>query len=518
MAEADPAVPQQPAGKHGPVFLRNIVANAAGRGWSMLMNFAFVPLYIRLLGIEAYGVIAFFATLSALFAFLDLGLSSTLNREIARRTGSGDVAGSSQDVVRTLEIIYWGIGLAVSAIIILAAPLIAVRWLDTRTVSAETLTNAIRLMGVVIALHWPSGLYSGGLAGLQKQVTANTLDILFSTARGAGAVLVLFAVSTTIQGFFVWQAIMSGVTVLTLRTVLMRRLGPAPHPVRFNRGVLADTWRFAGGMTGLSLLSILLMYGDKVVLSAILPLSVYAQYMLANTLAAASSMLAFAVFHALYPRLTQLVAARDRAGVANAYHLGTQIIGFAVIPPALIVLLFSHEILLFWTWNGAIADTAAPIASLLVVGTMLNSVMMVPYALQLANGSTRLNLIANIVSVVVLLPATWWLARRYGPIGAALLWPAQNLGYILFLAPAVHRRFLPGASRRWYLRDLGLPLAAAAGVAVAGRLLIPHGLSPIAGFVLAGVTGAAALAAAGLATEQGLAIARGVLRRPAVAA
>ncbi|MDE2320337.1 MAG: hypothetical protein KGL31_00215 [candidate division NC10 bacterium] len=42
---------------------RNIVANTLGKGWSMLMGLVFVPLYIKFLGMEAYGLIGFFATL-----------------------------------------------------------------------------------------------------------------------------------------------------------------------------------------------------------------------------------------------------------------------------------------------------------------------------------------------------------------------------------------------------------------------------------------------------------------------
>ena len=498
--------------RHRTVFLRNIAANLAGRGWSMLMNFAFVPIYIKLLGIESYGVIAFYATLGALFSFLDLGLSATLSRELARRTGSRETLAPAHDVVRTLETIYWAIGLSVSLIVVLAAPFIATHWLNAKGLSDTTLTNAIRLMGLVIALHWPSGLYAGGLSGLQKQVYSNGLDIAFSTARGIGAVSFIFFVSRTVESFFVWQLIISGATVVTLRTVLMRQLGPAARPARFSRQVLTDTWRFAGSMSGLSIVSIILMYTDKVVLSAMLPLAVYARYMLANTLAAASAMFAFAVFGAIYPRLTQLVAAKAHAAIEESYHFGTQLIALAVVPMAAIVGLFSHELLFFWTTDAALAANAAPITSLLVIGTALNSLMMMPYALQLAHGSTRLNIIANIISIIVLVPATYFLTRAYGPIGAATLLPAQNIGYMLFLAVATHRRFLPAVTVSWYVKDIAPPVAAALIVALVGRILVPSGLGQFQGFLLAGCVGVPTLLAAALATEQGRTFARRLSR------
>ena len=42
---------------------RNLIANYLGQGWTALMGLAFIPLYIKYLGIEAYGLIGIFALL-----------------------------------------------------------------------------------------------------------------------------------------------------------------------------------------------------------------------------------------------------------------------------------------------------------------------------------------------------------------------------------------------------------------------------------------------------------------------
>ena len=51
------------------------------------MGLIFVPVYIKYLGIESYGLIGFFASMQAWFALLDMGMTPTLGREIARFTG-----------------------------------------------------------------------------------------------------------------------------------------------------------------------------------------------------------------------------------------------------------------------------------------------------------------------------------------------------------------------------------------------------------------------------------------------
>ena len=66
---------------------RNLIVSYVSQGWVALMGVAFVPLYIRYLGIEAYGLIGAFSVLYSLLVILDFGISPTLMREVSRFTG-----------------------------------------------------------------------------------------------------------------------------------------------------------------------------------------------------------------------------------------------------------------------------------------------------------------------------------------------------------------------------------------------------------------------------------------------
>jgi len=70
------------------------------------MALLFIPLYIKFLGIEAYGLIGLFMTMQALFMLLDMGLGATVNREMARLSVLPDKAQEMRDLVRSLEVIY----------------------------------------------------------------------------------------------------------------------------------------------------------------------------------------------------------------------------------------------------------------------------------------------------------------------------------------------------------------------------------------------------------------------------
>ena len=449
---------------------KNLIANFAGSGWSALMGLAFIPFYIHLLGAEAYGIVGVFSLLQATFAVLDLGLSQTLSREMARLSAERGNADLMADTARTLEIIYWGIALGVAAVIILLSDFMAYRWLNPELLSRESLVQALWLMGVVVGLRWPVALYMGGLNGLQRQVAVNVLLIVFTTLQGGGSLALLWFLEPTLKVFFLWQAFVALVQAVVLRGVLWRSLA-SDRAGEFRRDVLKSIWRFAMGVSGISFLAIILMQADKLLLSKLLTLSEFGYYTFAASAAGILQRVFAPVFTVYYPRLTELVSKNDQSKLATIYHQGCQLMAAVVFPLALCMTMFSTEILELWTRNPQLVSQASVVMAFLVVGNMLGGLMNMPYALQLSCGWTRLTFYANLVAVVILVPAIYYATQRWGKVGAASVWIVLNAGYLLFYIPFMHRHLLVGEKWRWYVDDVGKPLLAALTVVGLGRLL-----------------------------------------------
>jgi O-antigen/teichoic acid export membrane protein len=62
---------------------RNVIANTLGGVWSIVLGLIAIPLQIRLLGAEAYGLIGFITTMQFILVVFDLGLPATVVREVA---------------------------------------------------------------------------------------------------------------------------------------------------------------------------------------------------------------------------------------------------------------------------------------------------------------------------------------------------------------------------------------------------------------------------------------------------
>jgi O-antigen/teichoic acid export membrane protein len=189
---------------------RNVLANFLGQGATALVAFVFAPLYLHFLGIEAFGLVGFYLTLQAAFVPVDQSLSLALNRGLASLSAEEGRAAEMRELTRTLEVVYWAAALMLGAAVLLLAPVLASYWVRPEALGSETVSQAIRMMGLVLALHWPLGFYAGGLSGLQHQALLNGLNAGMALVRSGGAVLVLWLVSPTIQAYFTWQVGVSG--------------------------------------------------------------------------------------------------------------------------------------------------------------------------------------------------------------------------------------------------------------------------------------------------------------------
>jgi O-antigen/teichoic acid export membrane protein len=454
-----------------------LLANFVGTGWAALVQLACIPLYIKFLGIEGYGLIGFYLMLQTLFQVMDLGLSPTVNREMARYSVQPEKAGEARDLVRTLEVGYWFIGLILGAVLFISASWIANHWIKSSTLPVSGISKAVMLMGVLAVLQWPISFYQGALMGLHRQVLFNILKIVVVTVSNGGAVLVLWRVSPTIRAFLVWQVAVCAIQAALIAVFVWSSLPSSARTARFNPSVVRGVWRFAVGMSGITLIGLIITQVDKVLVSKLLTLRIFGYYALAWTVANGLVIISSAIFNVIFPRLSAQVAASDEDGVRQSYHRGAQLMAVMVLPPAAVLSFFSFEILRLWTRSTETAAFDARILTVLVVGSALNSLLYLPYALQLAFGWTKLSFVAGVLSVAILIPSLFPLTKYFGAIGAASMWAVLNILNMLIVVPVMHRRLLQGETWR-YFADIGLPLVATMVIAMLGRLVFADLNSP----------------------------------------
>lgn len=432
-----------------------------------------VPLYIAAMGPESFGLVGLFTTIQAVAGLLDLGLNIILNREFARLSLDPINHPRMRDLLRTMEGIYWAIALVMGLLMFLGAHDIAGHWVQPKNLSDQAVREAVYMMALALAFQWPLALYSGGLMGLQRQASLATINVVLLTIRYAGVLPVLWFLNPSASTFFAFQAAIGMLHTVVVGIWLWRSLPASHHSPSFRWGLLQPQVRFAGSLFITALLSVLLTQLDKIMLSRLLTLEMFGYYSIVSMAAAALYRLFAPIFSALYPRLTQLVEVKDESEMGLLYHRGCQLMAVLTFGLAVVAVFFPRELLFVWMGNYAVADSMGGVLSLLVIGTAIHGLMHLPYALQLAHGWGRLAMVTNLVAVMFLVPAILIGTWKFGPLGAAIAWAVLNVCYLLVTIRLMHQRILPGEMRRWYLRDVALPLIGPLAVSAFARWLLP---------------------------------------------
>ena len=456
----------------------NAVANFATSIWTTLLGLLFVPFYLRYLGIESYGLIGFFTTIQAFVSLLDFGLSPTINRELSRLSAKEENRREMLDITRTLEIPNGITTVIIAVILCLLAPLIGRFWINPKDLAVDTVIQALIIMSLSVAVQFCINFYIGGLMGLQKQVLLSLINIICGTLRSVGALLVLIWISGTIQAFLVWQGLILLLQLILVAVTLHRSLPPLSTGGTFSKQLLGNIWRFAGGMTAITVLSLILTQTDRVILSRMLSLEDFGYYSLAISIPSlALGLFASSVGHAVFPQFTKFVELQDERALRNVYHRSCQTVSVFLFSSTLILVLFSYDILHAWINQEQIAANTYVLLSIIAIGTGLNGLMWIPYFIQLAHGWTKLILYANSVAILIFVPAIIVGVTKYGAIGAAVCWLILNAGYVTIVIYFLHRRILKGEAARWYLEDLSPPFFTALLIAAIGKLIFPSNLS-----------------------------------------
>ena len=295
---------------------------------------------------------------------------------------------------------------------------------------------------------------------------------------------------------FGWQLCVATFQVAALALLAWSLLPPGPPRPVFRVGLLADIRHFAAGVGITSIFTLALRQSDKLVLIRTVSLALFGYYSLASVIGGGLALISAPVFISAFPRFTILVERGDREGMVRLYHRACQFVALITAPLAVVLTLYMSLTLHAWTGDPVVVANAATPAAILTMGTFINGLVGVPYDVQIAHGSTRLGVYKNAIGVVLLVPATYFLSKRYALPGAAIAWLLLNIGYLLIEMPIVHRRFLRGEGYRWLVQDSLLPTSAA----LAGALLFwPLRSNPSSRFDTAAFLAGAWVVAAALA-------------------
>jgi O-antigen/teichoic acid export membrane protein len=410
-----------------------------------------------------YGIIGIYNSIAALAAIFDVAFSNTISRELAQRNTLDMESTDIGAVFRTLEIFSWTLAAILAVLLFAGASILVNGWIGPDKYSGQDTVSNVRLMALLLLLQAPTSFYSGCLYGMHRHGLVNIITILGTALVAILSIVTVVFISPTIDAFFVGQFIGRLVLVMSLATasyvLLIRSVGR--KRLRASSVVWARLWRFAIGMNGIGALSMLGSQIDMIILSRLLPAMPFGYYTIARTVSQSLVTLAAPAYQSAFPQLAKMVNVAEATVVAHTFHRSCQFLSMAIIPPAVVICIFSREVLTLWTHNADLAGNAYMTLSMLAVGSMICGLGYMLSAIQLANGAIRLMIVLGIIFVALIVPTITLSVSMLAQRGAALAWLLVNAIVISISATITFRLYMKKEMIRWVAQDVMLPLAAA---------------------------------------------------------
>ena len=405
----------------GHLLARNTIWNLIGNGAPMVVAVFSIPILIRGLGKDRFGVLALAWSLIGYAGLFDLGLGRALTQLVARKLGVGEDR-EIPTLVWTSLLLMLLLGLLGAAVIMFAAPWLVHRSLNVPGALQQETLGAFYLLGLSVPLVITTAGLRGLLEAYQRFEMINALRIPAGVYTFASPLLVLPFSKNLIA--VVAVLVVGRLIAWAAHLLLCVRVMPTlRRSVAWERAAICPLLRFGGWMTVSNLVSPLMVTLDRFVIGALVSMTAVAYYATPYEVVTKFLFVPAALMGVMFPAFSTSFV-RDRARTAVLYGRCVKYLFLMLFPVALLTVGLAQNGLALWLGTD-FAQHSYHVLQWLAVGVFVNSLAQVPFALVQAAGRPDLTAKLHLIELPFYLLALWILISWYGIEGVAIAWTVR---------------------------------------------------------------------------------------------
>ncbi|MFZ0523459.1 MAG: flippase [Candidatus Acidiferrales bacterium] len=469
----------------GRLLARNTIWNLLGSGAPMLVALCCIPILIRDLGKDRFGILALAWALVGYANLFDLGLGRALTQMISKKLGAGEHH-EVPEVFWTSLLLMTVLGSLGGVIVACISP-----WLVTHALNVPpSLRHETLLSFYFISLSIPIIIGTAGLRGFleaqQRFDLINALRVPMGMFTYLGSLLALPFSRSLVP--VVAVLVMGRMIAWIAHLLLCFKVQPLlRHRIAWQRAFVRPLMRFGGWMTVSNVIGPLMVTMDRFVIGAYLTVTAVAYYATPFEMVTKLWLFPNSLVGVVFPAFSTSFA-HDRNRTAMLYDRSVKYVLLLMFPVVLLIVVLAPDALKLWLGSD-FALHSTRVLQWLAVGVFINSLALVPAALLQGIGRPDLTAKLHMIELPAYLLTLWWCISKWGIEGAAMAWTgrvALDAVVLFFLAS----RLLPAGTS---LRPRTAFIAGLAPIALAAATL-PQGLALKGAFVLASLTAFAAVA------------------------
>lgn len=411
---------------------RNAASSFLALAWLSLLSIVTIPVYIRLLGVSEWGLVAACASLQILSNFIDAGFSQIVPRWAAQEAQNPERLRQHVNLFRRL---YLGLGLAMFGVLQASADYLAHHWFQVPPGRGDALELAIRIVSFQFLFQFVNNLHIGLWHGLQRQVLANVRACGFGTLKHVAALLALLAGAQQAWVYALAFACVACIEVCVNAVSVRRMIGTESVAATGNKVALAPLLKEVSVLSGAILVGLLVSQLDRIILSRTVDVASFGIYTVVATLALAFLQLQAPVTRAYFPVIVRDIQTNGRV---SGHHMKRMLVGTLLTStlPALLACALAPKILELWLHDPNVVKLGTTPLQFLLLAMALNSLYGCIYQVIIAKGQAHRVLQFNMISLLaasltislqgtereIALGGTIWIAITFTQLFLGTIW------------------------------------------------------------------------------------------------
>jgi O-antigen/teichoic acid export membrane protein len=445
------------------ILFRNTVLNFFGLVVPLAVGFVTIPLVVRALGNERFGILALVWVVFGYFGLFDLGLGRTTTKYISDALGRNEPE-KLPGYLWTAALLLTAIGLFAALLSFLAAPLIVRRVLNIPDgFIAETILT-IQLVGLSLPIMFISSSFRGVLEAAQRFDLVNAVkvpvNVLFYVLPLAGVALgfrlpgiVVLLVASRVMALIAWGT-------LSLRVLPALRTRPA-----FHGHLVRPLFSFSGWLGLSSILYAVTSSMDRLIIGSLITVEAVTYYSAPYEAINRVGVVPGSLSMVLFPAFSFLDAGGRADKAETLFARSMKFLLLSTGPIFILLMFFAGDFLRLWLG----ADFAAQsgfVVQVLAAGFLVNTVIAVPNNYLIGIGRVDIAPKYQAFELVAFIAMTWAGAKLWGIKGVAVVSAVRLVAFTVFLLTA---SFVAGRVRFGFVWKNGLAgVLAALGLFAAG--------------------------------------------------
>lgn len=414
---------------------KNTLANVGGALVPLLVTILSVPVYLRLIGDERYGVLAVIWVLLGYFGFFDFGLGQAT----AQRMSQLDDGRKRGELLWTSLTLTFVLGLVGGCVIWLFS-----EWILTHVMTAgESMSKeslaAINWLFVALPLILLTSAMRGALQGREQFIAINSVGVVGDVLSQLLPLYVAWRGYTSIE-YLLPAALCGRLVTSVLLFIQCRKYVPLSNRPAIDFAQLKPLLNYGGWSCVLSMTGPLLVTLDRLVIGSLSGAKAVAYYTVPYSLVTKMMIVSGSYAGALFPRLAALPPLEAKILADQSTRT---LIAF-MTPMIIVVLGMIQPFIIFWLGSD-FAQHSAGVSELVLLGVWINSLVIPHHARLQAEGVLKNIFILYFFQLPVYFLMLWVGLKYFGLTGAAGAWSLRvviDTVMLLMLAGALRATLL----------------------------------------------------------------------------